>query len=187
MAALSRTVLLCLALLAWPLADIAGFLDKEVVFSEAEIQASLAKAKPQQLSYGGIVTVALNEPPRISLDSPDGRASIATSLDVDVQGNPPPPTIRVDVAGRSGIRYDDRSKAFFLEKPVIDSVSSPTLGKEVSPAVRLAAAQLLASYFRTKPVYVLREDGPPQEAMARWLLKSVRIEPGRVVAVLSPL
>ena len=47
--------------------------------------------------------------------------------------------------GRSGIRYDDRSKAFFLEKPVIDSVTSPTLGKEVSPAVRIAAAQLLAS------------------------------------------
>ena len=69
---------------------------------EAEIQASLAKAKPQQISYGGLITVALNEPPRISLDSPDGRAGIATSLDVDVQGNPPPPTIRIDVAGRSG-------------------------------------------------------------------------------------
>ena len=184
MAALSRTVLLCLALLAWPLAGIAGFLDKEVVFSEAEIQASLAKAKPQQISYGGLITVALNEAPRISLDSTDGRAGIATSLDVDVQGNPP---LRIDVAGRSGIRYDDRSKAFFLEKPVIDSVTSPTLGKEVSPPVRLASAQLLASYFKTKPVYVLREYGPPQEAMARWLLKSVRIEPGRVVAVLSPL
>lgn len=187
MAVLARIALFGCALLAWPLAGAAGFLEKEVVFSEAEIQASLAKAKPQQISYGGLITVALNEPPRISLDSPDGRAGIATSLDVDVQGNPPPPTIRIDVAGRSGIRYDDRSKAFFLEKPVIDSVTSPTLGKEVSPAVRIAAAQLLASYFRTKPVYVLREDGPPQEAMARWLLKSVRIEPGRVVAVLSPI
>jgi hypothetical protein len=31
----------------------------------------------------------------------------------------------------------------------------------------------------------LRDDGTAQEATARWLLKSVRIEPGKVVAVLS--
>ena len=62
---------------------------------------------------------------------------------------------------------------------------SPTARERL--AVRLAAGQLLASYLKARPVYVLRDNGPPQEAMARWLLKSVRIEPGRVVAVLSPV
>ena len=42
-------------------------------------------------------------------------------------------------------------------------------------------------YFRSQPVYVLRENGSTQEATARWLLKSVRIESGRIVAVLSPI
>ena len=36
-------------------------------------------------------------------------------------------------------------------------------------------------------VYVLREDGSLQERTARWLLRSIRIEPGRVAAVLSPV
>ena len=58
MAVLARIALFGCALLAWPLAGAAGFLEKEVVFSEAEIQASLAKAKPQQISYGGLITVA---------------------------------------------------------------------------------------------------------------------------------
>jgi len=94
--------------------------------------------------------------------------------------------LRVDVAGRAGVRYDDQQKAFFLEHPVVDSVTIPARRKEANPVVRQAASQLLATYFRAKPVYVLRENGSLPEATARWLLKSVRIEPGRVVAVLSP-
>lgn len=179
----SRLCCLCLALLA-SAATAAGLFEREVVFSEAQIQSALAKAKPQQLSYAGIVSVSLNEPPRILLDGDDGRTRILAALDVEVQGKPP---LRVDVAGRAGVRYDDRSKAFYLENPVVDSAQAPTLRKQATPAVRLAVSQLMTSYFRTKPVHVLREDGSPQEIAARWLLKSVRIEPGRVVAVLSTI
>ncbi|MBI2308020.1 MAG: DUF1439 domain-containing protein [Rhodocyclales bacterium] len=181
---LIRWLFMFAALLAGGVASSAGFLEREVVFSEAEIQAALAKAKPQQLSYGGLVSVSLKEPPRILLDGDDGRARIAAELDIEMPGQPP---LRVDVAGRAGLRYDDRNKAFYLEQPVTDSVSAPTLRKEATPALRQAVTQLMVSYFRTKPVYVLRENGSPQEITARWLLKSVRIEPGRVVAVLSPV
>jgi len=104
-------------------------------------------------------------------------------VDVEMPGGRP---LRVDVAGRAGVRYDDQQKAFFLENPVVDSVTIPSRRKEANPLVRQAASQLLASYFRSKPVYVLRENGNLQEMTARWLLKSVRIEAGRVVAVLSP-
>ena len=102
---------------------------------------------------------------------------------VALLGNPPIP---VDVVGSAGIRYDDHAKAFFLEKPVADSVRSPALRKEAEPEARRAVTALLSGYFRTKPVYVLREDGNAQELAARWLLRSVRIEPGRVIAILSP-
>lgn len=166
--------------LAWG----AGLFEREVVFSEADIQSALAKAKPLQLSYGGMVSVALKEAPQILLDGNDGRARITTGLDVELQGKKP---IRVEASGRAGIRYDDQSKAFYLEKPVVDSVTTPALRQEANPAVREAASQLIASYFRSKPVYVLREDGSLQEIAARWLLKSVRIEQGRVVAVLSTI
>jgi len=104
-------------------------------------------------------------------------------VDISLLGNPPVP---VDVVGSAGIRYDDHAKAFFLDKPVVDSVRSPALRKEAEPEARRAVMALLSAYFRSKPVYVLREDGNAQELAARWLLRSVRIEPGRVIAVLSP-
>ncbi len=184
---IARTLLFLAILAGNGLAWGAGLFEREVVFSEADIQSALYKAKPAkplQLSYGGLVSVALKEPPQILLDGTDGRARIATGLDVELQGQKP---IRVEASGRAGIRYDDQSKAFYLENPVVDSVSAPALRKEANPAIREAATQLIASYFRTKPVYVLRENGSPQEITARWLLKSVRIEPGRVVAVLSTI
>jgi hypothetical protein len=181
---ITRTLLFFTTLLISTHVSSAGLFEREVAFSEADIASALAKAKPLQLSYGRLLSVALNEPPRIVLDGSDGRARITTGVDVELQGKQP---IRVEASGRAGIRYDDQSKAFYLENPVVDSVSTPALRKEANPAVREAASQLIAAYFRSKPVYVLREDGCPQEIAARWLLKSVRIEPGRVVAVLSTI
>lgn len=176
---------LVLALLAVLAASpVAAFMEREVAFTEADIQAALDRARPQQIAYGHLLTVRIDSPPRVTLDGDDGRAGLSAGLDVDVQGQAP---FRVDIAGRSSVRYDDQKKAFFLDRPVIESVGSPTLAKEATPLLRQAVSQLMQGYFRTQPVYVLRADGSPQEATARWLLKSVRIERGRIVAVLSPL
>lgn len=171
------------ALIACAPLSLAAFLDKEVSFSEAQIQAAIDKSKPQQLNYGGLLEVSLASPPKLTLGNPEGRAGIVARVDISLLGNPPIP---VDVVGSAGIRYDDHAKAFFLEKPVVDSVRSPGLRKEAEPEARRAVMALLAGYFRSRPVYVLREDGNAQELAARWLLRSIRIEPGRVVAVLSP-
>jgi len=171
------------ALMAYATLSHAAFLDREVSFSEAEIQAAIDKSKPQQLNYGGLLVVSLSAPPKLTLGNPEGRAGIVARVDIALLGNPPIP---VDVVGSAGIRYDDNAKAFFLEKPVADSVQSPALRKEAEPDARRAVTALLANYFRTKPVYVLRENGSAQELAARWLLRSVRIEAGKVIAILSP-
>lgn len=181
---LQKLFLTVLFLLASPISRGADFLEREIVFSQAEIQAALAKNGPVQKNYGGLVTVSIKETPQISLDGNDGRARIAANFDLAILGNPP---FAVHLTGRAGIRYDDRSKAFFLENPVADSVESHALPKDMEATARQAVSQLMLTYFRTKPVHVLREDGSPQEIAARWLLKSVRIEPGKVVATLSTL
>ena len=162
---------------------IAALLDKEISFSEADVQRALVKAGPQQRNYGGLLSLALPETPTITLGSPEGRVGIVTRLEVGLLGNPPVP---VNVAATAGIRYDDQAKAFFLDNPVAHSVESPGLPKEAEPNVRRAVNRLLGEYFKSKPVYVLRADGNPQEIAARLLLRSIRIEPGRVVATLSP-
>jgi len=180
-----KTTLGLLALLASNALWSAGLLEKEVYFSEADIQTQVEKSGTMQKSYGnGLIVVALIEPPKIHLGDPEGKAAVAARLKVSLLGNPPVP---VDVQATSGLRYDDNAKAFFLENPVANSVQSTGIPREAEPMARQAITQMMTAYFRSKPVYVLREDGSLQEKAARWLLRSIRIEPGRVAAVLSPV
>jgi hypothetical protein len=174
-----------LALLASTLSWSAGFLEKEIYFSEADIQAQVEKSGTMQKSYGnGMVVVSLIEPPKVILGTPEGKATLSARINVSLLGNPPVP---VAFEGTSGLRYDDNAKAFFLDRPEANSVQSMAITREAEPMARQAITQLMTSYFRSKPVYVLREDGTGQEKAARWLLRSIRIEPGRVAAVLSPV
>nr|WP_309292823.1 DUF1439 domain-containing protein [Azonexus sp.] len=181
----TRILLIVLALLLTCNAWSAGFLEREIDFSEADIQAQVDKNGKLEKSYGnGTIVVALNEPPRIRLGEPSGQATIAARLHIALLGQPAVP---VDVVGSAGLRYDDQAKAFYLDQPVTHSVQSAALSPEAEPLVRQAISRLMARYFRDKPIYVLREDGSAQERAVRWLLRSIRIEPGRVVAVLSPV
>lgn len=161
----------------------ADFLDRHISFSETEIQAALDKSRPVEMNYGGMMAFKLLQPPRITLGNPAERVGVAANASVALGGGPPIP---LDVAGTAGIRYDDKTKAFYLEKPVATLVRSPVLSDDDAKALRGAATQLIAAYFLNRPVYVLREDGNAQERAARWLLRSVKIVPGKVVATLSP-
>ena len=162
---------------------LADFLDKHVSFSEAEIQAALDKSGPVEAHYGGLMAFKLLLPPRITLGDPEERVGVAASMSIVIAGGVP---VRLDVDGMAGVRYDDKAKAFYLEKPVASSVRSPVLSSDEANALRGVATQLIAAYFRSRPVYVLREDGNAEERAARLFLRSVKIEPGKVVATHSP-
>ncbi len=181
---LMRRLLIAASFFAAITPSTAGWLDKEVIFSEAEVQARIDKSTPLEKRYGDLVSVTLNAPPKITLGSPlADKAGLKAQAEISLLGQRPVP---VDLAGTAGVRYDDQQKAFYLEAPNFDHIESPALDRETKPAVQRAVNKLLGNYFRSRPIYVLRENGTTQEATARWLLRSVRIEPGRVVAVLSP-
>jgi hypothetical protein len=183
--AMLKSLMAALLLIACSQSWSAGFLEKEIYFSEADIQAQVEKSGTMQKSYGnGMIVVSLLEPPKIRLGNPEGKAALAARINISLLGNPPVP---VAFEGTSGLRYDDNAKAFFLDNPVANSVQSMAISREAEPMARQAISQLMTNYFRSKPVYVLRENGTAQETAARWLLRSIRIEEGRVVAILSPL
>lgn len=161
----------------------AALFDREVMFTEAEIQNALLKAGPQAQNYGGWMRISLRDAPTITLGTPAGQIGIAGRLYIALLGGR---AIPVDITGTAGLRYDDPSKAFYLENPVAHSIESQAIPREAAPEVKQAVNKLIAAYFRKKPVYVLREDGSSEEIAARWLLRSIRIEPGKVVATLSP-
>lgn len=183
MSAKSALATLLLTLSCSTLDASAALFEKEIIFTEAEIQAAIDKNGRLEKRAGSMLAVTLREAPRIRLGTPEGRAGIAARMEITLLGNPPIP---VEVTGNAGVRYDDQSKAFFLESPVADSVESVALPREFQPQVRRAVTQVMAAYFREKPVYVLREDGSAEEKAARWLLRRIRIETGKVVATLSP-
>lgn len=143
------TALLFAALLALSTHGNAGLLDQEITFTEAEVQAALARNTRTEMRYAGLIAVALREPPTIRLGSPEGRAGISAKMDIALLGNPPIP---VEVKGNAGIRYDDQAKAFFLDNPTADSVESIAFPREYEPNIRRAITQLLKAYFREKPV-----------------------------------
>lgn len=180
----SALATLLLLTLSCPALDAsAALFDKEVVFTEAEVQTAIDRNAPRQRRAGTMLAVTLSEAPKVRLGIPEGRVGIAARMEIALLGNPPIP---VEVTGNAGIRYDDQAKAFFLESPAADSVESVALPREYQPQVRNAVTQVMAAYFRDKPVYVLREDGSAEERAARWLLRRIRIETGKVVAILAP-
>ncbi|PKO88242.1 MAG: hypothetical protein CVU16_14275 [Betaproteobacteria bacterium HGW-Betaproteobacteria-10] len=180
---ITRFTLLLVGYLALIGSVSAALFDREVIFTEAEIQKSLLKAGPQAQNYGGWMTVALRDAPTITLGAPADQIGITARLYITLLGSN---AIPVDISGTAGVRYDDQSKAFYLENPIAHSIESQAIPREALPDAKRAVNKLIAAYFRKKPVYVLREDGSPEEIAARWLLRSIRIEPGKVVATLSP-
>ena len=177
-------LLLILALLLPARLTLGGPLEHEIAFSEAQVQQALVKAGPQAKTFGGVVRVRLDEAPQVVLGTPENRIGISAHLIVELIGNPPIP---VDFRGHAGIRYDDGSKAFYLENPVTESVESQALPRDSEAAARRVVDGLMQNYCRSKPVYTLRNNGSAEELAARWLLRAVRIEPGKVVATLAPL
>jgi len=161
----------------------AGLGEREISFSEEEVQTALARKGKQETNYGGILLVSLRDAPTIRLGLSPGRIGLAGRVFVTLVGNPALP---VDVTGSAGLRYDDASKAFYLDNPLAESVETAALPREAQGMARQVVSQFIAAYFRNRPVYQLREDGSLEEQTARWLLKSVRVEPGRLIATLSP-
>ena len=106
----TTTTLLFAALIGFASYCCAALFDREVSFTEAEIQAALTKSGPQTKNYGWM-SVSLLEIPKIMLGTPEGKVGIVARIHISLLGNPAVP---VDITGNAGIRYDDTSKAFFL-------------------------------------------------------------------------
>ncbi len=175
--------LCCLALVFGCCPPTLAFLEQEVSFSEADVQKELAKRGPQEKRYGELLVASLPEPPAIRLGEPEGRLTVRARVYLSLAGASALP---VDLVGTAGLRYDDREKAFYLDQPEAQSVHAPGLDPQWRGLIEQYLNRMLKSYFRKTPAYRLRPDASPQESTARWLLRSVRIEPGRVIAVLAP-
>jgi len=151
----------------------------ELSFTEKELQAALNKADMSTRLLDGLVVVTVEGQPQLKLGQPPERIGISAQLSIKVVGLPAMPA---SVKGSCGLRYDEPQKAFFLEAPQLDAVTAPLLPKALEGAAKTAITRQLAASFSQTPVYSLKADGSLKEQAARQTLKSVRIDPDRIVA-----
>ena len=151
----------------------------ELSFTERELQAALNKADMSKRLLDGLVVVAVEGQPQVKLGQPPERIGLTAQLSIKVVGLPAMPA---SVKGSSGLRYDETLKAFFLDAPQLDAVTAPLLPKALEGATRAAITRQLAASFSQTPVYSLKADGSLKEQAARQTLKSIRIDPDRIVA-----
>lgn len=148
-------------------------------FTEGELQSALNKADLSTRLLDGLVLISVVDSPVVKLGTPPERIGLTTQLSIKVAGLPAMPAT---VRGSSGLRYDETQKAFFLETPQLDAVTAPLLPKALEGAARTAITRQLATSFSQTPVYSLKAGGSLKEQAARQTLKSIRIEPDRIVA-----
>ena len=83
----TTTTLLFAALIGFASYCCAALFDREVSFTEAEIQAALTKSGPQTKNYGWM-SVSLLEIPKIMLGTPEGKVGIVARIHISLLGNP---------------------------------------------------------------------------------------------------
>lgn len=153
-------------------------------FSEAEVQAALDKAEKSRELLDGLLRISVEGSPQVRLGEPPERIGLQARLSIRVSGvGAMPATVKAS----SGLRYEPMAKAFFLEAPRVESIEAPLLPRALEGPARNAITRQLEASFAQTPVYTLKPDGSLKEQAARGLLKSVRIERSRVVAVFSPV
>ena len=143
-------------------------------FTEADIDARVAKQLPFEKDYLSIFNVKLDNP---RVDLIDGTDQFGGGVDAIV-------TVRfmgreIMAAGGadflSGVRYNSAEGAFYLTSPTITNLTlnglPPTLTNRAKNAMSLA----LAEFYRDRPFYVLSQDDMRQQA-AKTVLRDVEVK-----------
>jgi hypothetical protein len=161
-----RRTLLRAALLLATTATLAGcasldtakaVLLNQVSFTPAQLQAHLDKHYPRQYEQlGGLVTLSVMSP-KVAI--PPDSTRLHLDFDIGIEGL----GMRSDrpaghIALTSGLRYDPRSNALYMEEPTLESAELPLLGSRMNATGRDLINGWLRDYARAEPVYRLDPD-----------------------------
>lgn len=176
------------ATLATTLAGCAGVdtakavLLNQVSFTPTQLQAQLDRHYPRQYEQlGGLVTLSVMHP-RVAI--PPDSTRLHLDFDIGIEGL----GMRSDrpaghIALTSGLRYDTRSNALYMEEPTLESAELPLLGSRMNATGRDLINGWLRDYARAEPVYKLDPD--MQEKLGERRIAGTLIRNQRVVIELD--
>jgi hypothetical protein len=159
-----------------------ALLGNQVAFTAPQLQAQLDRHYPRQYEQlAGLLDLTVMNP-RIAL--PENSTRLHLDFDVGVDGL----GLRSDrTAGHfaitSGLRYDARSNALYLEEPELESAELPLLGGRMNATGRDLINGWLREYARSEPVY--RLDADLQDKLGSRRIAGTLIQDGRVVIKLD--
>jgi hypothetical protein len=159
-----------------------ALLGNQLSFTAPQLQTYLDKHYPRQYEQlGGLVKLnVLN--PQVAI--PDEGTRLHLDFDLALEGL----GMRGDrpgghVALTSGLRYDPRSNALYLEEPELESAELPLVGTRMNATGRDIINGWLRDYARREPVY--RLDADLQEKLRGRRIAGTLIQDGRVVIKLD--
>lgn len=159
-----------------------ALLGNQVAFTAPQLQAQLDRHYPRRYEQlGGLVELTVMNP-RIALPEHSTRLHLDFDVGVDGLG------LRSDrTAGHfaitSGLRYDTRANALYLEEPELESAELPLLGGRMNATGRDLINGWLRDYARSEPVY--RLDADLQDKLGSRQVAGTLIQNGRVVIKLD--
>jgi len=172
----NKIIPLLFLLLSYPLHSQAY----EMRVSESQLQQELDKRMPLA-QQRGIFTLTLSEPVLTLLKNTQraqirAQALLVTSIGLQSQG-------MITVNGK--IRYEKDNYSFYIDDPEVTELDLEGLAPSLRPQLISIAQNAIAPEIKNKPVYTL-SDQEMTQAMARMMLKDVRIEGNEVVLELNP-
>lgn len=152
-------------------------------FSEPQLQQALADRLPIRKSYYLIFVVTLDNP-RVHLVEGSDRvnAGLDVAFNIRLNNNPLPLSGSVDASG--AVRYEPATGQFFLTDPKVEQLSVKGIPAKYEKPVATILSLLLDEYYRTRPIYTLKQANFKQ-AVARLVLQSVEVKAQELVVTLG--
>lgn len=151
--------------------------DSELSVDAPRIQQYLAGEFPREYeALGGLFTLTARDP-ELTIPSTGQRLQMAFSASASSAGGSDTPVGRIHMS--SGLRYDPRDSALYLDQPTLDEVQPASPGQRVDEQTRMLLNLWLSDYARKEPLYKL--DPALVATLGGVQVESTRIENGHIV------
>lgn len=153
----------------------------ELSVTAPQVQQYLDTAFPREFdALSGLLTLSARAP-TITIPESGQRLQLAFSASASSLGGEDTPVGRVHMS--SGLRYDPRAHALYLDQPTLDDVQPASSSQRVDEQTRVLLNLWLADYARKQPLYQLEPDMVAQ--LGTLQVESTRIEGGKIVVRLN--
>jgi len=155
--------------------------DNELSVTAPQVQGFLDTAFPREFdALGGLFTLTAREP-AITIPESGQRLQLAFSASASSMAGKVGPVGRVHMS--SGLRYDPRAHALYMDQPTLDDVQPVSSSQRIDEQTRVLLNLWLADYARKQPLYQLQPDMVAQ--LGTLQVESTRIEGGKIVVRLN--